>query len=108
MEIERKNLHRLICRSKYQHKSAPMLRKMTQLNKLLIHMDSSEERKRKIMDVAMDLYIICSRELSMGFFIPLNLCLMATVSRIFYLANRVLPRKSTAIDIIFSTNERKN
>lgn len=105
---EIKVLDSLIYRSKNQHKSSLILRKMLHLRRLfrmsnLVELTSF--KKSKIIDCAQMLYIYSSADLSMGFFIPLNLCILGTSARIHYLIKICEINKkenySNAIDDIF-------
>jgi hypothetical protein len=80
--VELELLDNLIYRSKNQHKSSLMLRKMIQIKRLL---KSKKLMKNEILKASQDLYLAASSNLSMGFFIPLCLCLLGVSARIFYI-----------------------
>lgn len=96
-------LNSLIYRSKNQHKSSIILRKMIHLKRLLRITNLKRTDKIKITNCAKNLYLAASADLSMGFFIPLCLCLLGISARIFYLIDRceVIDNRSM-IDDIFS------
>lgn len=96
-------LSSLIYRSKNQHKSSLVLRKMTHLKRLLGISAMRPTVKEKILECAKKLYLASSSDLSMGFFVPLNLCVLAISARVFYLVSACqteLPKSK--IDEIFS------
>ena len=83
-------LDNLIYRSNNQHKSSLILRKMTNIKRLL---KSKSSQKSKILNAAVDLYLAASSSLSMGFFIPLCLCLLGVSARIFYIIQKQSDKK---------------
>lgn len=100
-------LSSLIYRSKNQHKSSLVLRKMTHLKRLLRISNMQPTAKEKILECTKKLYLASSSDLCMGFFIPLNLCVLAISARVFYLVTTCqaeLPRSK--IDEIFSALDR--
>lgn len=100
-EVE--TLNRLIYRSKNQHKSSLLFRKMVHLKRLLNVNDLSRSDQIRITSCARDLYIIASSDLSMGFFIPLCLCVLGISARVFYLIDKCITKKNeNKIDEIFS------
>lgn len=100
-EIE--TLGNLIYRSKNQHKSSLVLRKMIHLKRLLRIEKLTQTDKIKITNCAKNLYIAASSNLSMGFFIPFSLCTLGISARIFYLINNCeIEKKTTVIDDLFA------
>lgn len=100
-EIE--TLNSLVYRSKNQHKSSSLLRKMIHLKRLLRIQKLNSSDKMKIVECAKKLYIIASSILSMGFFVPLCLCVLGVSARIFYLVDRCKAEpQENAIDRMFS------
>jgi len=88
LDKERSVLIALVYRSKNQHKSSLVLRKMIHLKRLLRITGLSETKKQDIIKCTKSLYIVSSSDLSMGFFIPLNLCVMGICARVFYLISK--------------------
>jgi len=101
LEGEKTLLSALIYRSKNQHKSSQTLRKMIQLRRLLRYVVLDERRKEQLIDCCQNLYVICSGDMCMGYFVPLSITVMAVAARIFYLISQIKPKKATAIDEIF-------
>jgi hypothetical protein len=93
----------LIYRSKNQHKSSLVLRKMTHLKRLLRISTLGPLAKEKILECARRLYLASSSDLGMGFFVPLSLCVLATSARVFYLVSACQAEfPKSKIDEIFS------
>lgn len=103
LEREIKILDTLIYRSKNQHRSSVILRKMTELKRLLRATSISRPLKSRITVCAKNLYIAASSSLSMGYFIPLCLCVLGVSARIFYLVEKCqVAAERSSIDEIFS------
>ncbi|KAM0679835.1 hypothetical protein GINT2_002007 [Glugoides intestinalis] len=103
LEEEVKILDRLIYRSKNQHKSSLMLRKMICLKRVLRIKTLSIQDKTRIRKTAMSLYIVTSANICQGFFVPLCMCLLGVCARIFYLVEKCIPKQEcNKIDEIFS------
>lgn len=96
LKAEKKILDRIIYRSKNQHKSSLRLRRMIHLQRLM----AKNAPLTKIKNCCQDLYIICSNDLVLGHFIPINTVLMALSGRVFYLIGKV--SKPSTIDQLFS------
>lgn len=85
LQREMEILDSLIYRSKNQHKSSLMFRKMTDIKRLL---KANTIQKSRVLKSAIDLYIAASSNLSMGYFIPLSLCALGISARVFYLIQK--------------------
>lgn len=104
LDAEVKILDRLVYRSKNQHKSSLMLRKMICLKRVLRIETLSIKDKARIGNCARDLYIVASANVCEGFFLPLCMCVLGVCARIFYLIEKCNPKQeSNKIDEIFST-----
>lgn len=113
MEIDFKHeieiLSKLIYKSKNQHKSSLIYRKMTDIRRLIRKccIPNLRDRDRNnILECAKNLYVYSSSELSMGFFIPLNLCILGVSARLFYLVSKI--DTINPIDEIFQKSRNKN
>jgi len=96
-------LDSLIYRSKNQHKSSLILRKMTQLKRLLRISKLTPAERSRIATCAKGLYTVASSSLAMGHFIPLSLCVLGASARIFYLIEKCqVENERNAIDEIFN------
>lgn len=101
LDAEKSILAKLIYRSKNQHKSSPMLRRMIQLSRLMRDGAVHGPARTKILAVSQDLYIACSSSLCMGYFVPISICVMSVAARIFYLVSRMPSQGRSQIDLIF-------
>ena len=91
LEEEKAVLARLIYRSKNQHSPSLVFRRMTHLHRQLRMLNNGRighSTKEGILESAQRLYIACSSDLVMGFFMPLNICTMSVAARIFYLVRK--------------------
>lgn len=77
-------LGRLIYRSKNQHKSSLMLRRMEHLRRSI----RKGAGRGPVMERAKELYAVGSSSLVRGHFVPISVCVMAVAARIFYLVSR--------------------
>lgn len=103
LSVEMELLSSLVYRSKNQHKSSLVLRKMAHLKRLLRISAMRPLAKDRILECCKRLYLASSSDLGMGFFIPLNLCVLAISARVFYLVSSCQAEfPKTKIDEIFS------
>ncbi|KAI5170253.1 hypothetical protein PAEPH01_1276 [Pancytospora epiphaga] len=99
LDEEHRVLSQLVYRSRNQHKSSQILRRMTHLDRLL---RKSPFDKKKIIECCQNLYIAGSSQVTMGYFLPLSICVMGCAARIFYLVSKLPGYERTQIDDIFA------
>ncbi|KAI4293545.1 hypothetical protein PAPHI01_2819 [Pancytospora philotis] len=101
LEAERDVLARLIYRSKNQHRTSVLFRKMEHLHRLL---KRDPYDPQKAVECCQRLYIAGTSYLKMGHFIPLSVCVTALAARIALLItkiHRLSHKKKNPIDEIF-------
>lgn len=90
-------LRRLLYKTKNQHKSTWMYRKMRHLSKLL------QKNRTGALKCCEELYVLCSANLALGHFVSLTVVIMGICARLRFLLPRVrLKTDVDDIDAIFA------